>query len=273
MKNILNRIILFAIVYALTFYVANFSISQSIVLSILLTLIVPSVSDNIKQRKFTPFALRIEPNYAAILVDAGLLASESDWWKLVNPPEEAEKVETDSDEIEVTDRTDLREGVGCYVLSCDQDSGSYAVAWPTSKRFTSQIDYSVEIDCITRGSYGTHPRLKIKPWKGGYRIQLNVSTTWFEEGWLKSIQAKLNPEKDEDFEVSNYLTGTVDLTMAIIPAEEFLFFYWDVGSIKKRKAALAKHGWVEAESNWELRALGDPVELSHKYAKILHREI
>jgi hypothetical protein len=253
--------------------VAHFSTIQSIVLSVLLAFMVPALSEPIEQRKFTPFCLRIEPNYAAILVDVGLLESESDWWRVVNSGEAQEPRETEREERETVNRTVPPEGFYCYVLSFDRVSETYAVAWPMSNRYTSQIDYSVGIDCITRGRFGSHPELKIKPWKGGYRISLNVSETWFADGWWEAIQAKLQFNKQDVWDSRDFLTGTCNVPLAVIPPEEFLLHYFNAGSLKGRKAALAKHGWTEEESNWELDALGAPVDLTHRYVKIVHREI
>jgi hypothetical protein len=257
----------------LTFYVAHFSTNQSIVLSVLLALILPAASEAIEERKFTPFGLRIEPNYAAILVDVGLLECESAWWTLLNSWEEQRRSESEQDAEDEANRAALRTGFGCYVLSFDRESGTYAVAWTRANRYSSQIDYTVEIDCITKGSFGSHPELRIKPWKGGYRISLNVSETWFEKGWWEAIQSKLQFNKKDVWTSRDFLTGTCDVPLAVIPPEEFLLHYFNAGSLRARKAALAKNGWTEEESNWELQALGAPVELSHRYVKIAHREI
>lgn len=273
MKSILNRVILFAVVYCLTFYVAHFSAIQSIVLSVLLALIVPAASEAIEERKFTPFGLRIEPNYAAILVDVGLLESESAWWTLLNSWEEQMRSESEQDAEDEASRAALRAGFGCYVLSFDRESGTYAVAWPKANRYTSQIEHSVQIDCITKGAFGSHPSLEIKPWRGGVLISLNISETWFADGWWEGIQSKLPLKGQKAWNTRNFLTGTCDVPLAVIPPEEFLLHYFNAGSLKARKAALAKNGWTEEESNWELQALGSPVELSHKYVKIAHREI
>ena len=34
-------------------------------------------------RRFQPFNLWIQPNYKTLLMDAGLLADESEWWELL----------------------------------------------------------------------------------------------------------------------------------------------------------------------------------------------
>lgn len=273
MTSILNRAILFAIIYCLTFYVAHFSTIQSIILSLLLALIVPAASEAIEERKFTPFWLRIEPNYAAILADVGLLDSESAWWTLLNSWEEQRRSQSEQDAEDEASRAALRTGFGCYVLSFDRGSGTYAVAWPSTNHYTSQIEHSAQIDCITKGAFGSHPSLEIKPWKGGVLISLNVSETWFADGWWERIQSKFQLNGQKVWNTRNFLTGTCDVPLAVIPPEEFLLNYFNAGSLKGRKAALAKHGWTEEESNWELDALGAPIDLTHRYVKISHREI
>jgi hypothetical protein len=276
MKSILIGLVTIASIYSLAVFVGHFSTIQSFILAILLFVPLDMIFA-LKRRKFTPFWLWIQPNFPAILVDAGLLETERDWWNLLYPKGVVETGETEVEEGKDADRTALRKGFACYVLSLDRVSNTYAVAWPMSKNYTSGIEHCVQIDLITRGSstdpntnFAWHPRLRVKGGRKGYEIALRVGYEWWRERWLNSIQSK--PQFEEQWEV---LTNSVYLTVAVIPYEEFSFYFsaGSLRSLKRRNAAIAKQDWIEGKCDPESMLLGASIDLSHRYAKIAHRRI
>jgi hypothetical protein len=267
-KALTNRIVLFAVFGTVSFYLGHFSVRQSLVLSFFLALIVPSIPDRNESKEFTPFWLRVVPNYAAILVDCGVLSTESEWHEMVMRVRE--QIDSNASEPDSAYTKALLYGFYCYVLSHDRESENFAVAWPKTHSYSSQIKYSVEVDCITMNSFGAHPRVTLKPATDGYQLCLEVGIDWFEKGWLERIQSKLNLGKSESVD---YLTGRIELPLAKLPYEEFQLHYWNSGTLEKRNAALAKFGWKETDIDWESHHPGAPVDLSHRYASIAHRDM
>lgn len=264
-KSLIWVAIRVAAVYCLARYACDFSDPQAVFLTVLATL---SIERFLAAKRFQPFSLWIKPNYATILMDAGFLAEEGEWQELLKA--QGEEAET----------KDLTDGVMCFVLSYNVDSGTHVIAWPKWKTYTSRLELSfapIELEslpsaaalpAVCREGYGRlTARFGIKPGWMGLRIFMRINDRVWKERWAGATGTK--PPFDES-EVDPYY-GTVDLTIAVIPE---CFYEWKTTwgsvSLKQRRSTLAALGWkTDYEPEFPMQAYG----ISHRYVTVTHEPI
>lgn len=267
--------------FLLLFYIGDFSTQQSILLAILLAILavyVEYLSHGSKAR-FCPYYLDIAPNWFLILSDFRLLAKPEYWSKIEEYVEHAPKgaycLLRDNIRITVLHPEDLT-----------SRSMVYTSTVPHQGYFTTKVHFSEEINPLSFASdiplldvFGKQtPNFLVNSGPDGFRLAISIPDKFWSE-----IQ---NSCPKPDAINHQHATGTVELTLAVIPNSEF-DLYWKPRSsqvsynmkiLPKLQAYIREQrkrfGW-EAKKHEEIPelAINWPEVINHKYFEVRHNEI
>jgi hypothetical protein len=266
-----------ACVYWVARAVCGFSIPQSVFLAAFAGLVL--AASHLRQlaaRRFQPFSFWLQPNYRAILTDAGLLSRESE----TNEQEWALLMQANAEETAQWDA-----GAECFVLSYDVNADRHLVAWPAWKTYTSRLD----VPCLTRVEVESLPLAKAYPARcrkangklraalritqnrTGISVVLELDDEWWAARWVDSPSVK--PSLKEWIDP---FSGVVQLTVATIPLAELQASYcWEPSVMKvsrgRRDRAREDFGWKEDYKPIYPTVWG--FGISHRYATVTHEPI
>jgi hypothetical protein len=224
------------------------------------------LSRHFKARRFKPFRLWIQPNYQAILRDAGVLGEDGEWGELLKASDLSEN--------------ELRDGTTCWVLSYNLDADTYTIAWHESESnwYTCHFDLCiVDFDFESLPSARYLPvviqqaSLKLTHSRVGLALVLEVPDDWWKARW-----ANYPDDKPSFAEEVDPMYRTVSITVAAIPHQELQYPYaWhpkrDRVTLGQRRNALAAFGW-KSDYEPEYSSIGGR-GISHRYASVTHEPI
>ena len=229
---------------------------------------------------FSPFCVSICPNWLVLLKDFGLISSDKEYDLL---REEVDRTPTGTYNV-------FRSGIFFTVIAPPSSDGllpglTYS---GNHKTFVTRVEISEGILQVDRDNYDgrrSHPFFKHPLYSnlpelffrwgtGGYEIELEVQSDWWDEvskSGKSGVLAKPKPDKD-------YACGTTRLTVAVLPYSEFEWYYRNVDykEIERLQATLDSElnarGWRrQVETHSEVR---DPwSRIDHKYVAVAHREV
>lgn len=218
-------------------------------------------------RRFQPFRFWIQPNYGTILLDAGLLADESDWPELLRALDNPRY---------------LTDGITCSVLSYNLDSGAHVVAWPDWNGYTSRPEHflaEIALESLPlarafpagcRPGKGLKASFGIRAGGAGLQFFMRIDSQWWRARWAATPEAE--PPFDE---TADSLNGVVNLTVALLPHAEFQHLYnWRPMrrgvSSKQRVQTLAALEWkTDYEPMGSIQGYG----ISHRYVSVTHEAV
>jgi hypothetical protein len=252
-------------------FVGGFPMRQGIVLGLLLAWLAFGIGKAAVKpaRRFTPYWVRVSPNWYQILSDFALVGSPEEWRSIreaVRP---------------CADYSVLRDGVLFTVLQHSEDWTQDLVFWNQHQSFGSELRFREDMSPIQferKDPAGGHipAYLFMKPY-GQYNMGIEVRDWW----WDKVKGSCATPLSVE----TNPMTGTVELTLATLSLNEFDFYWapvnWTDEYVLKTKPQIRQRrdeqglalGWIAKDLRIPELSVRVPVYIEHKYFVVEHREI
>jgi hypothetical protein len=252
-----------------------FSVRQGVMLGVLIWVLSFSAAHSFgKPVRFMPYWVRISPNWIQILTDFRLIGSRAEWHSVI------ESLDTSSE------HSVLRDGVWFTVVRRSEDFERTLIFWNQKQAFGGEFEFEENMSPIGFQSQLSEDidvpaRFFMKPYAPngdlGYSLGIAVPAWWWEEV-KASCPAPLAVE-------TTGWTGTVELTLATLPLEEFNIYRdpidrWSDEYIVKTEPQISKRrderrktpGWKDNTPDSE-PGLRWGKSIEHKYFNIAHRDL
>src|SRR5579864_652096 len=241
--------LLYGVVFYLIFaYVAGMPMRWSIVLALLFTSIERRLLHVAPKpvRRFTAHYITVHPKWYEILAD----------YKMVNGLEDWNKIEDSWQERPRSEYVFLRDGISLVIVSQSDDFERTLIYSHNHHTFGSDIDIREDLCAVTTPYDDTLMQERfgafqsdffMKEGSGGYDVGIVVHAEWWAKA--KGTCPKPLDEKPE------HLYGTVKLTLAKIPLQEFAPYWEPVeydltwrGRVERvQREGREKFGWTNKE--------------------------
>jgi len=271
--------------YLTLFYIADFSARQSIVLAALISWLALGIAIAYlvlkPARKFSPYYVRVDPNWYDLLID----------FKLIHNPDAWHALQKSIKELPSTEYNVVRSGICFMVVQQLEDFERTLIYLNNHRTFVSEVDLEEDVAPLRIGRVDKISEAMGKPSKcdvrllvrfgaDGYKLGIRVPSQWWNE--VKASCPK--PMK----EVAHHPIGQIDLILAVISYREFDLYWepmeWSSTFYEKtakrirsqRDEQRGKFGWKTVEHDSDLGAelgIDWPESIEHKYFNVEHRAI
>ena len=289
-KVVAKSVAALAAFYVFFAYVGGFSARQSFVLGVCVVVFAANLHEILKplwhEWAFSPFRVRIKPNWYPLLSDFKLILNSEEWKRL------SEVVE----ELSASEYNVLHCG---FLFTVIKPPGNYNLPlglnggmtfWDDRKTFVRMVELSEPILRVKNESAWQKlerlekqqpllhhpgrpnlPRLSFKWGTDGYELGLEVDSDWWRQLCDSGEIGQLSKAEND----TDYVSGITRLGVATLPYSEFVEYYETLSDDQKQKAQalrdekLEVHGWEREEE--EESGIDDPwSRLEHKYFTISH---
>ena len=276
--NILGKALLHLLVYAavlsLAFvYIAQLSVRQSVVLALLFAFVLDGVIHAAPKPtlRFTPYWVRICPQWHEILTDFKLVQSTDEW---LTVQESVNSRERQSFSV-------FHDALWFSILRLPSQTESSLIYLNSFKTFVGEVNLLEDLDPIAaikedeQNEFLRKQKVRffVKGKLDGYELGLEVPDWWWEKH-----KASCPPVIAEE---KLHMFGMTKIAVAVLPYSEFAV-YWDMidwnskfieGVHKNQDDQRKKFHWAASKQDDDVFLRAPWTEIRNKYFEVHHKEV